>query len=376
MLAENFTVCDRWFSSVPGPTWANRFFVHSGTSLGRVKMGAFDSVSNALLSLGYSQKTIYNQLDEKGIRWAIYAGDFPQAALCEQLWDRFENIHLLTTFYSHVARAESDFPQYVFIEPRYFPPHQNDDHPPHNVTRAQELLASVYNAIRANEELWLSTLLVALYDEHGGFYDHVIPPPAVSPDGLNAEGCDFKHLGVRVPAILVSPWVDKGRVFGRADGLNFDHTSLLKYVGEKDGRNLQSLTERVRAAQSVTPFIRTTGAPRTDTPASIVMPPQPARFAARMAAPPPALAIGLNENQAGLMAFMENMGKTPPTRAKALAVRARAVAAAAAAPPADPQGAKRISRIGSRKQSVMECLKTKNAFVAIAAPPAAQMSRY
>jgi phospholipase C len=337
-LAENFTVCDRWFSSVPGPTWANRFFVHSGTSLGRVKMGAFDSVSGALLSLGYNQNTIYNQLDEKGIHWAIYAGDIPQAALCEQLWKRFENFHLLTTFYSHVARAEGDFAQYAFIEPRYFSPHQNDDHPPHDVTRAQELLASIYNAIRANEKLWLSTLLVVLYDEHGGFYDHVTPPEAVSPDGLDGEGFDFKKLGVRVPAILVSPWVDKGRVFGSSEGLQFDHTSLLKYLGEKDGWNLDPLTERVRAAESVASFIRTTGLPRLDTPATIIMPPQPARLPARRAANPPA--VRLNENQAGLVAFMEHMGKTAPTTANILEMPTHAVPTATVTAPGDPQAAK------------------------------------
>jgi phospholipase C len=75
-LAQHFTVCDRWFSSVPGPTWTNRFFVHSGTSLGRVKMGA-------LHFLGYDQPTIYNELEEKGISWAIYAGDIPQSVLFE-----------------------------------------------------------------------------------------------------------------------------------------------------------------------------------------------------------------------------------------------------------------------------------------------------
>ena len=63
----------------------------------------------------------------------------------------------------------------AFIEPSYYWPGQNDDHPPHTTLNAQALLGSVYNALRQNEKLWNSTLLVVLYDEHGGFYDHVSP---------------------------------------------------------------------------------------------------------------------------------------------------------------------------------------------------------
>ncbi|HTQ37889.1 MAG TPA: alkaline phosphatase family protein [Pirellulales bacterium] len=330
-LAEHFAVCDRWFSSVPGPTWANRFFVHSGTSLGRVKMGA-------LHFAGYSQRTIYNELEDKGISWAIYAGDLPQSALLEQLWDHIDHFHSLGSFYSHATRSADDFPQYAFLEPRYNPPHQNDDHPPHNVVRAQELLASVYNAIRANEELWNSTMFVVLYDEHGGFYDHVIPPAAVSPDGLHQQGCTFTQLGVRVPALLVSPWIEQG-IFGRAQGKHFDHTSLLRYLCDKDGWNVDPLTARVRAAENFASCVNWTAVPRTDTPTSIVMPAMPtlpkavAALRATPRARPP-----LNENQEGLAAFMQHMGRQRPTQARALAMRA-APAAVPIVPP-DPQTAK------------------------------------
>src|SRR5262249_16165302 len=140
-LADSFAVCDRWYSSLPGPTWPNRFFVHSGTSLGAVKMGP-------LHSLGYSQPTIYDEFDDHGITWAIYAGDLPQCLLLTRLRrsDRRGHFHMLDMFYSHCARPEQAIPNYVFIEPRYFLPHQNDDHPPHDVVLAQELLASIYNA--------------------------------------------------------------------------------------------------------------------------------------------------------------------------------------------------------------------------------------
>jgi hypothetical protein len=104
---------------------------------------------------------------------------------------------------------------------------ENDDHPPHDVMRAEKLIADVYNAIRSNADLWNSTLLVVFYDEHGGFYDHV-PPPAATPPDDHREEYTFDRLGVRVPALLVSPWVDN-----RVEHTRFDHTSLLRYLTDK-----------------------------------------------------------------------------------------------------------------------------------------------
>jgi phospholipase C len=75
-LAENFTICDHWFSSLPGPTWPNRLFVHSGTSLGRVTMP--EGVMNANLHW-YNQTTLYDRLNEKNVSWKIYFGDVAQS---------------------------------------------------------------------------------------------------------------------------------------------------------------------------------------------------------------------------------------------------------------------------------------------------------
>src|SRR5262245_20971278 len=83
-LARHFTVCDRWFASVPGPTWTNRFFVHSGTSIGRVRMpeGILDLKSQHF----YNQDTIYDRLDERDIPWRIYYGDVPHSLLLTHQW--------------------------------------------------------------------------------------------------------------------------------------------------------------------------------------------------------------------------------------------------------------------------------------------------
>jgi phospholipase C len=298
-LARQFTICDHWYSSVPGPTWANRFFVHSGTSLGRVQMpeNVSDSLLHPSLYFGYDQDTIYDRLNERGIPWRIYHGDIPQSLVLthQRRVENARRYEFMDVFFSDARGQEQQFPAFCFIEPCYYWPGQNDDHPPHTTLRAQALLASVYNALRQNEPLWNSTLLVVLYDEHGGFYDHLSPPAAVPPDGHVLPNFQFDRLGVRVPALLVSPWVEQTVI-----KTEFDHTSLLKYMTEKWSLGL--LTDRVAKALSFGAFIRTTGQPRTDTPASVQLPALAAAPEVMMAAPP---GEPLNGHQKALIAFSE-----------------------------------------------------------------------
>jgi phospholipase C len=130
-----------------------------------------------------------------------------------------------------------NLPQYSFIEPNYNDHDSdsgeevaNDQHPDHNVQAGELFIASVYNAIKQNADLWTSTALLIVYDEHGGIYDHVVPP-ACPPDQFTASANDtgtgqpfaFDRLGVRVPAILVSPWIPKGTVVSNRV---FDHASI------------------------------------------------------------------------------------------------------------------------------------------------------
>jgi phospholipase C len=167
-LARHFTVCDRWFCSVPGPTWTNRFFVHSGTSLGRVVMPS--GLGQPGLYVGYDQDTIFDRLNARKISWRVYYGDIPHSLVMSHQ-RRPENAlrhRLMAEFYADAADTRHPFPSYAFIEPTYYWPNQNDDHPPHPTARAEQLIANVYNSLRKNEALWRSTLLVVLYDEHGG----------------------------------------------------------------------------------------------------------------------------------------------------------------------------------------------------------------
>lgn len=258
-LARNFTICDHWHASLPGPTWPNRFFALSGTSSGRVNMPD-DGTHKADLK-GYFQQTqvtLFDRLNERAINWKVYFHDIPQTTVLAHQREPHNaaRYFYIDEFYDDTRGIESEFPQFAFIEPRYMGWEENDDHPPHDIMRAEKLIADVYNAIRANDQLWESTLLVVFYDEHGGFYDHVEPVAAIPPDNHHEEYA-FDQYGVRVPALLISPWASRG-----VEHTLFDHTSLLKYLIEK--WDLGSLGERTTHANSIAPVI-TEKSPRKDT---------------------------------------------------------------------------------------------------------------
>jgi phospholipase C len=308
-LARSFTVCDRWFSSVPGPTWANRLFLMSGTSLGRVNM------PGGLLDLNlhwYDQPTIFDRLGERGREWAVYHGDTPLSLLLTHQWEpqNLARYRPMRQFFTDVANHPfAEFPAFAFIEPAYLDPGANDDHPSHDVLAGEALIASVYNAIRANARLWDSTLLVVLFDEHGGFYDHVPPPPAVPPDH-HQEEYTFDLLGVRVPALLVSPYAAAGVLHEQ-----MDHTSLLKYLIDK--WELAPLGERTARANSFAGALQNPA--RSDAPPAISAVP----IGMTPVAQPPGQP--LNDHQTALVALshaLESMADEDPA---VIAARSRQV---------------------------------------------------
>jgi phospholipase C len=292
-LGRNFLICDRWFSSLPGPTWPNRFVALSGTASGRVDMPG-DGTYHIDIPGYFHQKqpTIFDRLNEKGINWKSYFHSLPQswALRRARLPQNIARFFYIDEFFEDAREEAQYFPQFCYIEPDLLGFQQNDDHPPHDVMKGEKLIADVYNALRGNTELWQSTLLVVYFDEHGGFYDHVYPPSAVPPDPpqqprhellserlarLNPwhrppETYSFKQLGVRVPALLVSPWVKAG--VAKIDGASpiFDHTSVLRYLTEK--WDLGPLGLRTPQSNSIGSLISDTVRPDTDTIARIDMP--------------------------------------------------------------------------------------------------------
>lgn len=339
-LAKNFTVCDRWFSSLPGPTWPNRLFVHSGTSMGDVLMPEGVMSAVRLFFGRYTQRTLYDRLDDAQVSWKIYHGGTPQSIVLDSLKRRLlsHDFASMKQLIEDCAGPAQAFPSYAFIEPRYFDGlhgAENDQHAPAGVQAGEELIAQVYHAIRANEALWKSTLLIITYDEHGGFYDHVPPPAAMAPDDLT-ESFGFNRLGVRVPALLVSPWVP-----ATVDHTIYDHTSILRYACEKWG--LPYLCRRIEPsaganvigtfahAMSCTQF-------RTDTPLKL-----PTDVALVPAAAVPA-STRFDDSQAALVCFAE-LARLESTRMAAMTgeVVTSLRPDSALAPPEDLAGrAKRI----------------------------------
>lgn len=241
-LANQFAVCDCWHASAPCQTWPNRFFLHTGTA------GGHENNDPALVP--FARKTIYEQLDLKGKDWKIYYHDLPQTLTLKYLWHRLDRFRFFDEFVADAAAGT--LPAFSFLEPRYFQELKmpNDQHPPHNVALGEQLVAAVYEAVR-NGPGWENTLLIIIYDEHGGCYDHVPPPAAVPPDPPPpSKPFAFDRYGVRVPAVLVSPWIPEGTVLRPPGKTPFDHTSVLATLTKAfdlDG----PLTARVAAAPDV-----------------------------------------------------------------------------------------------------------------------------
>jgi phospholipase C len=251
-LAREFAVCDRWHSSVPGQTWPNRFFLHCATSGGYV-----DNTPRY-----YGMRTIYENITGAGLDWAIYFHDFPQSLALARLTDSAfgDKIRFFPEFFNHLKNGQ--LPHYSFLEPRYFDFlswKANDQHPPHDVQLGEHLIADVYEQLR-DSQYWNQALLVILYDEHGGIYDHMPPPSTVNPDGKVSTDppFDFTRLGLRVPAVLVSPRIARGTVDSETV---YDHTSLVATVKELLG--LPAFLTR-RDAQAATFTRLLTSSLRTD----------------------------------------------------------------------------------------------------------------
>jgi len=267
-LARAFGVSDRWHASAPCETWPNRFFAHTGTANGYV--------NNSPTHFPYEMDTVFNRLSDAKEDWRIYFHDIPQAATLAKIWGGIFTEHFLD-FNTHFvqAAATGNLPAYSFIEPRYFTDLRgshipNDEHPPHNVAYGEQLIATVYNAVRGGPG-WKQTLLVITYDEHGGCYDHVVPPPATPPDDKKPDGFDFGYYGVRVPAVIVSPYVPAGRVI-RPPGLTpFDHTSIIATL--RGLFRFEPLTRRDAAAPDLLDALAAfKGGPDNDGPPSIAAP--------------------------------------------------------------------------------------------------------
>jgi phospholipase C len=296
-LAKAFGVCDRWHASAPCQTWPNRFFAHTATSLGYVDNNTF--------RIPFEAPSVFRRLEDRGNSWRVYFHDMPQSILLKDVWVYAMSHYRV--FSQFLADAHGGtLPNYSFIEPRYFTDLfsnliPNDQHPPHNVLYGEQLIAQVYNAVRSSP-CWKRSLLIITYDEHGGCFDHIEPPAAVEPDGIvnNKYNFRFDAYGVRVPAVVISPYIPPGSRIQAPPGNDgsagtpFDHTSIIKTVREIFSLGA-ALTARDNAAPSLTSAL-SLSAPNNDGPPSVstVLAPAPtAQVAARASASPNGLQASL-----------------------------------------------------------------------------------
>ena len=210
-LVRDFALCQRWFAPHPGPTFCNRFYETTGR-LNIDPYGFWENDNSSPLRPAFTP-TIFDHLTDAGISWKYFESHYCFLRFFEG--HTFDSTNIATFDdpefgFVNLART-GNLPSVTFIDPHFIelPPDANCDGPPADIAQGQKLVEQVVNAVVAGPA-WEKTLLIVTYDEHGGFYDHVPPPPATpnSPTSLST-------YGVRVPAFVISPWVQAGEIFGQ-----------------------------------------------------------------------------------------------------------------------------------------------------------------
>ncbi len=262
-LADEFAVCDQWHASLPTSTQPNRIMSLCGATRVDETKGIFPPVD----------QMVFDWLDQRQVRWRVYHAGISFFALLGRLEIFGPNFRRVERLAPDVANEQpGDFPSVIFIEPSYADAPQiggtvpNDNHPPLPMAPGEALLLRIYEALTGNPARWARTLWIITYDEHGGFFDHVAPPPIPFVPGPNAVFTrPFATLGVRVPSLIVSPLVERGVPY---HGL-LDHTSFLQLLADKfdpaDGFNARVQERKQAGIRSVTDTI-SRSVPRTDIP--------------------------------------------------------------------------------------------------------------
>src|ERR1035437_3528482 len=250
-LATNFTICDNWFCSLPAGTQANRLMSMSGISM-----------IDTNVHLLPRQDLVYDWLTAHKVSWRVYHQGIPFFTLMlkwipDILFDSDHFRSFNDDFEKDLEETPPDqLPQVIFIEPTYGDgPHigfSTDEHAPAGISDGQEFLMRIYTVV-IDPSIWENVLLIVDYDEHGGFFDHVTPPLITTDPPSGANYPQFKSLGVRVPAYVISPFVQRGDV----SHILLDHTSVLKLFGEKfDSAGSYSPVVDARPVKSVSEILR------------------------------------------------------------------------------------------------------------------------
>jgi len=264
-LYSTFAIGDRYYSSLLGPTYPNRFYLLAGGSW--IDSDRVEAETENRLPMSpddFKGVSIFNRLDDAGISWKVYGGE-PVLTFANEF--AFARNHVppavLNLNQYFVDAANGTLPQVTFIDPIFIASKnvQSDEHPVANIQVGQKHVHDVVDAL-FNSPQWSSSALFLTYDEHGGYYDHVSPPPAPlpypdpgnpgqdlhPPAGSHAAIGTFDRYGFRVPVAVVSPFAKPHSV----SHVTHDHTSILRFIETRF--NLPALTNRTALADPMLEF--------------------------------------------------------------------------------------------------------------------------
>jgi phospholipase C len=268
-LAAQYAVCDHWFAPLPTDTQPNRAMAYSGYApIDNTKPRPIPIVRGSF---------VFEWLNARNVSWRVYHCGISFFALFDQLHEEVlgPNFRSFRHFPADMeAETPGQMPSVIFIEPEYSdsPVHfgwtPNDNHPPTAMGPGENFLRDIYKLLTKDGDKWKRTLLLAMHDEHGGFFDHVSPLAISAPLPPGAlYQVPFGSTGPRVPALAASPWIPPSTVFKGS----MDHTSILQLLAEKfDGSpdyNEEVARRRESGIQSVSALLaQTLDRPRADVP--------------------------------------------------------------------------------------------------------------
>jgi phospholipase C len=251
-LARTFPIGDRYFASCLAQTFPNRRFLQAGTASGLVATRLPNPFEP-----NPPTGTVWDDLDQHHISWVNYFVELPEIGLYPRVWiDHPSNARPMVEFYQDCRAGR--LPAISLVTPDLFVISEGETQ---DVQAGEAFTASVVDAV-LHSPAWPRTMLIVVYDEGGGYYDHVPPPAAVAPDDVPPaihvppdQPGDYDRLGFRVPCIVVAPFAKAGHV----SHVVYDHTSILKTIQHK--WNLPPLTRRDAAAADLLDFLDLTGPP-------------------------------------------------------------------------------------------------------------------
>ncbi len=262
-LARTFPLCDRWFCSVLAQTYPNRRFLVAGTAAGIVS-----TTTEALTAPPPPNGTIFDRLHAHNITWHNYYTDLPGAAVIPKtLGDYPSNFSKIDQFFPDAAAGRLPF--LTLVDPNFGT--QSEENP-QDIRLGEQFAARAINAVMQSPT-WPNTVLIWTYDEHGGYFDHVAPPPAIKPDNIPPDITSppdlpgaYDRYGFRVPAVIVSPFARRHYISRRLH----DHTSILKLIETK--WNLGAMTYRDANADDLLDSLDLHGRPAFLDPPALAQP--------------------------------------------------------------------------------------------------------